>query len=221
LSLPVQAADVAGFVLAGGQSSRMGVDKALVEFAGRPLIALALGTLREAGLEAAIAGARSDLSSYASVVADAAADLGPLSGICAALASTTAQWVVFMTVDLPLVPASLVVYLLAHARITESLVTAAAVNGFPQTFPAVIHRDCVPVLEKELKDGRRGCYSAYQAAACDGGQSVAILPVEVLIQAGHVFHPYGLPATRWFSNLNSKLDLARAAAYPHLSHRVS
>ncbi len=41
------ACDASGFVLAGGQSSRMGRDKALLTFAGQPLIAHALAILRE------------------------------------------------------------------------------------------------------------------------------------------------------------------------------
>jgi len=54
--------DSAGFVLAGGLSSRMGTDKALVEFDGQPMICRAIEILRAAGLPVSIAGARSSLA---------------------------------------------------------------------------------------------------------------------------------------------------------------
>lgn len=87
----------AGFVLAGGQSSRMGRDKALELFGGRSLIEIALETLRQAGVDAAIAGARSELSGFAPVVEDREPDQGPLAGICAALSATSAERVAFVS----------------------------------------------------------------------------------------------------------------------------
>jgi len=74
----------------------MGVDKALVHLRGRPLVEHALEILRGAGLAASIAGARSTLSAFAAVVEDVEAGKGPLGGICAALASTSAQRAVFV-----------------------------------------------------------------------------------------------------------------------------
>ena len=138
--------DAAGFVLAGGQSSRMGQDKALLLFAGRPLVAHALSILTQAGLPASIAGARPSartaLESFAPVVEDPESGLGPLAGICAALASTSARYAVFLPVDLPLLPPALIGFLLHHARITGRAVTVPAVAGFNQTFPAVLDRQC-------------------------------------------------------------------------------
>ena len=105
-------ADAAGFVLAGGQSRRMGTEKSLLDFGGRPLIAHAVGILAAAGLPVSIAGAhaeaRSRLEPYAPLIPDTEPGLGPLGGICTALASTTAAYGVFLPVDVPLLPGSLI-----------------------------------------------------------------------------------------------------------------
>jgi molybdopterin-guanine dinucleotide biosynthesis protein A len=204
--------NAAGFVLAGGESSRMGTDKALVAFNGQPLIRRAIDILRAAGLPVSIAGARSPLESYGPVVPDAEPGLGPLAGICAALKSTSAKHAVFLPVDLPQMPASLVVYLLGHARITGSAITVSTVNAFPETFPVVLDRETLPALQQELAAGHRGCYSAFQSAAASLGQSVAAPPVEVLVQSGQVAHPDALPPARWFLNVNAPADLNRASA---------
>ena len=223
MSLPDSGADseAAGFVLAGGQSSRMGRDKALTELAGQPLVARALGILREAGLPGAIAGARSALAAFAPVVEDAAIGQGPLGGVCAAMASTQARHMVFLSVDMPLLPASLVAYLLRHAQITNAAVTVSSVNGFVQTFPAVVNRDTLPALETSLQSGRGGCFAAFRAAAGKLGQRFSILPVELLAQPGHVAHATGLPAALWFLNVNGPVELARAEGLYAGFYRVS
>lgn len=190
----------------------MGRDKALVLFAGRPLIAHALETLRHAGLTPSIAGARTSLDSFAPVVADSLPGAGPLGGICDALAATSARWAVFLPVDLPLLPASLIAVLLRRAQATERPVTLSSLSGFAQTFPVVIDRAAGPALEAELRAGRRGCFSGFQAAAASLGGTMDICAVELLVQAGQVAHPAGLPAAHWFLNVNSPQDHARAQA---------
>ncbi len=203
--------DAAGFVLAGGQSTRMGRDKALLLFDGQPLIARALATLREAGLPAAIAGARSNLAEFAPLIEDAHPGLGPLSGICAALAATPARRAVFVPVDLPLLPASLLCFLLHHAQITGHALTVPSINGFAQTFPAVLDRAVLPALQAELAAGHLGCFAAFRTASAALDQPVSEVAVELLVQAGHVGHPAGLPAAHWFLNVNTPKDLERAA----------
>jgi molybdopterin-guanine dinucleotide biosynthesis protein A len=192
--------DVIGFVLAGGQSTRMGRDKALLEFAGKPLVAHALSIFEEAGIPAMIAGAASPaLTSFpifAPIVEDASPGLGPLSGICTALSIISVRRAVFLPVDLPLLPPSLLVYLLRRARFTGSAVTVSSVSGFTQTFPAVLDRAALPALQNEL----------------DSQQSVSSIAVELLAQTGEISDPLGLPPIYWFLNLNTPGDLERAEA---------
>lgn len=205
-------AGASGFVLAGGQSSRMGRDKALLHFAGEPLIARALRILREAGLQVQIAGARTDLEQFALVINDTEPGRGPLAGICAGLAACETQGAVFMPVDLPLLPASLVTFMVRRAEVTGAAVTVPSVSGFAQTFPVVLQRAALPALTAALKQGSGGCFSAFQAAAAAAGQRAAVLPVEYLAQAGQVAHPDGLPPALWFLNVNSPAELRRAEA---------
>ena len=121
---PVQAM-AEGFVLAGGRSTRMGQDKALLPWAGRPLLEVALDKLRALPLAAAprIAGARSDLSYHAGVIADLHPGCGPLSGIEAALAASSRPLNVFLPVDVPLLPAQFLLWMLQRAETTGALVT--------------------------------------------------------------------------------------------------
>lgn len=203
-----------GFVLAGGRSSRMGADKALLALGGRPLIAHALATLRAAGLTASIAGARADvraaLTGFAPVVEDGEPDKGPLGGICAALAATAAELSVFLPVDLPLLPAVLVALLLRDAQTTGAPVTLVSVNGFAQTFPAVVGQAALAALRNELEAGRAGCFAAFQAAAAQLCQPLRVLPVEYLVQAGQMVDAVGMPAALWFLNVNAPEELELA-----------
>jgi molybdopterin-guanine dinucleotide biosynthesis protein A len=204
--------DVAGFVLAGGRSSRMGSEKALVEFAGEPLVVHALRTLRLAGVTGSIAGARLPLECFAPVVADTEPDRGPLGGICAALASTEANWAVFLPVDLPLLPALLVTFLLQEAQDEGTAVTVASVDGFAQTFPAVVRRAALPWLRAALQSGRGGCFAAFQAAAEGLRKSIHVVPIERVVKEWELALLKELPVQYWFLNVNAPADLLRAKA---------
>ncbi|WP_109485366.1 molybdenum cofactor guanylyltransferase [Occallatibacter savannae] len=207
MSLPHPEAE--GFVLAGGRSSRMGRDKALIEVASKPLVEHAIQILRGAGLESRIAGATSDLSTFAPLVPDLPDEsgLGPLAGICAALEACTSL-AVFLPVDLPLIPPSLIQYLVHHATVTNSTVTVVSVAGFVQTFPAVASRAALASLRTSLHSGDRNCLKAFRAVP--GGLSV--LPLELLVQAGQVKHPRALYPSQWFLNLNTPEDVQRLNA---------
>jgi molybdopterin-guanine dinucleotide biosynthesis protein A len=205
--------DAAGFVLAGGSSTRMGRDKAMLRIGDVPLIERSLAILRESGLSAAVVGERPDLSAYGAVVFDEETGRGPLQGVCRALASSGAVLALFLSVDAPLLPPSLLEYLLRHAATTGSAVTLSSVNGFVQTFPCVLRREILPALDGELRSGKGGCFAAFRSVARAVGQALSILPVELMAQAGHVCHPAGLPPAAWFLNVNTPGDLAAAGRW--------
>jgi len=207
--------DAEGFVLAGGRSTRMGAEKALVRLAGEPLVVHALRTLRQAGLTVSIAGAHVPLGTYAPVVADTEPGHGPLGGICSALAVTAAVRAVFLPVDLPLLPSALIGFLLEKARKHDAAITLFDVSGFMQTFPAVIDRAALPILREALRNGRAKCLSAFQAAAQGLARPMQIIPLEQAF-ASPTLECAPLLRDCWFLNVNEPADLARAEAC--LSH---
>lgn len=200
------------FVVAGGLSTRMGQDKALISLAGKPLIQHAIDIFRHAGLDPRIAGARSDFSSFAPILRDdpSGSGKGPLSGICTALASGTAELAVFLPVDLPLLPPRLVAYLLRHADITQSAVTLLSASSFVQTFPVVIRREALPLLHASLHSDDRNCLKAFREASRILSKPFTVLPVELLLQSGQIPHSDDFPPAVWFLNLNSSRELNRA-----------
>jgi len=111
---------------------------------------------------------------------------------------------------LPLLPASLIAYLIRRAEVTQSAVTLASAAGFAQTFPSVLDRAVLPALEAELDAGRGGAFAALHAAAAALGQRVQTVAVEYVAQSGQAEHPCGLPAALWFLNVNSPVELRRA-----------
>ncbi len=202
------------FILAGGQSSRMGRDKALTLLAGIPLILYACNLLRSVGLEPRIAGGQSDLSSFAPTVPDdpSLATLGPLSGICSALRTTPSPFALFLPVDLPLLPPTLIRYLLPHAMVTLSAATVVSVAGFTQTFPAVVAKAALPSLELSLRSDDRNSLRALRAAAEHISAPFSVLPVEMLLQAGQIPYSHAFYPASWFLNINTPQDLTRADA---------
>ncbi len=198
-----------GFVLAGGRSSRMGQDKALLRVGGRSLVDLALDKLRCIGVDAPrIAGARTDLSSHAAVVPDLHAGCGPLSGIEAALAATTRPLNLFLPVDMPLLPARFLHWMLLRAEITGALVTVSRFNGRPQPLCAVYHRDLLSPITAALLAGNYKVMAVVTAAAGQS-QTVDVFDTERLASTHPELLGYSpLPLYRWFHNCNLPEDMA-------------
>src|SRR5208282_1037037 len=119
-----------GFLLAGGKSSRMGMntDKAFLDFRGQTLLDRALTVMAAVCGSVAIVGDPAKFSKYGSTkyapaVADIFPGCGPLAGIHAALLHSTADLNLMLAVDMPFVSSELLSFLFAAAADNDAIVT--------------------------------------------------------------------------------------------------
>src|SRR5688572_9023694 len=91
-------------ILAGGQSRRMGRDKAWLEVEGQPLIRRQIKLAREIGATEVFISGRPDCD-YSTLgcpgLTDQFSNAGPLAGIERALDTATAPLLLVLAVDLP------------------------------------------------------------------------------------------------------------------------
>jgi molybdopterin-guanine dinucleotide biosynthesis protein A len=112
-------------ILAGGNSSRMGRDKAFLEIGGQTLLARQLGLARAVGAAEVFISGRAD-TDYTRfgcrVLLDNFSNAGPLAGIASALAIATTPLLLVLAVDLPRMTADFLCGLAAHATVTTGAI---------------------------------------------------------------------------------------------------
>jgi molybdopterin-guanine dinucleotide biosynthesis protein A len=181
----------------------MGRDKALLHYAGRPLIAHAVDLLKSAGVEPRIVGRRPDLVTYAPMVDDLHPGCGPLGGIEAALAASTSEWNCFLPVDLPLLPSVFLKYLIERARITGAAATIPTMAGEAEPLCAVYRRDLLAGIRESLGAGNYKVVDGINRSAQPS--EVDVFSVEA-VAATRDDWPLE-PLRRWFQNMNTPADL--------------
>lgn len=190
LNSPLKAA---GFVLAGGRSSRMGQDKALLQLGGVTLVERCLGKLRAVCDEVAIAGGQPELELYGRVIPDEAPGCGPMGGIVAALEQSSHEWNLFLPVDAPFVPEECLRELLQAAAEGGCVAVIARADGRLQPLCGAYSRTMLPVLRRELAEGRWKVAPALDLAG----------RVRVTDFAN----------VKWFANLNTPAEFSEAAEH--------
>src|SRR5664280_3682185 len=145
--------DVTAFILAGGRSSRMGTDKALLPLGRQTLLERALHTAAMVANTVFIAGPRERYARYGNVVEDVFPDCGPLGGIHAALWVTQTELNLMLSVDTPLMGPDFLAWLLEQARASSELIVVPEALGGLQPLGAVYRRPLRAVAEQALKRG--------------------------------------------------------------------
>ena len=146
-----------GFVLTGGQSSRMGRDKALLELRGRPMVLYVAESVVRATLSVTLVGSKERYASLGlPVVEDLVPGQGPLSGIHAALKESRTPLNLIVGCDMPFLDPAFLEHLLMVAAASDAEVTLPeTLDSGVAALCAVYHRDALPPVEQALQEGER------------------------------------------------------------------
>lgn len=156
----ISSVKITGLILAGGQGRRMGhVDKGLVLFNGRPMVASVIDRLRPQ-VDELLINANQNLEDYRRlgfrVIPDAIDGFaGPLAGLERGLAEAAHEWIVTCPCDSPFLPLDLVARL--RSALADPLADLAVAKTGNQAHPVfcLVRRSVHPHLREFLLAGGR------------------------------------------------------------------
>jgi molybdenum cofactor guanylyltransferase len=231
-------AEISGFVLAGGRSSRLGRDKALLpwppgvstEGYSQTLLQHAIVRLQCVCNTVLVCANSNDLAFGGTVIPDALPGSGPLGAIVAALEHSATDWNLLLAVDLPFLPVEVLQALVARACLGEqtgvasnpaSPQPAACVfpewDGLPQPLCGVYHRALAPGLRRALGAGKFKVMAALQEASDRVASNSETNPISRTFRiemwdadaCAAALQP-ALDPSEWFMNINTPGDWQRA-----------
>jgi molybdopterin-guanine dinucleotide biosynthesis protein A len=153
---------VAGIILAGGQSSRMGKNKALLPLPGNEQLTFVehLAHMLTASCSEVLLVVRDQAAASAydvlqdvRIVLDKIPGYGPLMGLYSGLSAIHTSHALVLAVDMPFVQPAMLTFLLSPPLTDTMLVPV--VNDVPQVLCAVYPRSILPIIEERLGQGRR------------------------------------------------------------------
>ena len=149
---------IAGFILTGGQSRRMGTDKSQLKLEGQSFVERIAGELAAATPSVTVVGndkAANHSSSKLPTVSDVYPQWGALGGVHAALFTCSADWALIVACDFPFVTRELFARL-ASFREGRDAVAPIQGDGVPQPLCALYRVEpCLERAEQLIKSGER------------------------------------------------------------------
>ena len=170
---------ISAFILAGGQSSRMGADKAFLDWAGRPLVTHMAELAKSVAAEVKIVGDPAKFAAFGPVVVDIYSGCGPLGGIHAALMNSDSELNLILGVDLPFLNAGLLSHVVSQAAESGAIVTVPSSRGRYEPLCAVYRKEFSVFAEKALQTGRFKIDALFQEV------SLRVVDEKELEGAGH------------------------------------
>lgn len=152
---------VTGVILAGGQSSRMGSNKALLPYRGGRFIEAIHHLLSELCDDLLLVTNTPEQYDFLPIrmASDLFPGMGALAGIHAALAHSRTSHILAVACDMPYLNPSLIRYLMARRDMADIIIPESA-HGL-EPLHAIYSRTCLQHAEASLQTGRRRIVSFF------------------------------------------------------------
>lgn len=142
--------NITAIIIAGGKSSRMGSNKALITYNGKRLIDWAIHKV-EPLVSTIIISSNTPLSGINyPIYADAFTDIGPLGGLHIGLAKSKTNWNLIIPCDMPNLDA-LVYYRLIEKTSNTLAVVPKHSNGNVEPLVALYHKSVHAYIETQIQ----------------------------------------------------------------------
>jgi len=170
-------------LLAGGQSRRMGTDKALLEMGGQPLWRRQVALLESlTPAEIIVSGPRRPgFPEALRNVEDSGAGGGPLAGLSSALRSATSAHVLVLAIDMPLMTTAFLTTLRERIAIGRGVVPflfeRETREKFYEPLAAIYPRECSLLVERHLASADWSMQTLVRAGVSAGLLSEYEIPV--------------------------------------------
>ncbi len=144
--------NVNGYILAGGKSSRMGADKGLLTFHGKPIVQKIIDQLKPAVKNVIIVSNNIEYKKFGfEVIADLIKDIGPAGGIHTALSHTDAEQIFVVSCDMPYITTDAIQYMIEQA--SQSQITLPLNHERMEPLFGVYSKKCLPIWQQLIEQG--------------------------------------------------------------------
>ena len=186
--------DCTAIIMAGGDSSRMGRDKANLALGEKTLLQSVAATMQQLFPQVIVSVRQPRAGIDLPQVCDEESDGGPLAGLVASLGKISTPWAFMVACDMPFVVPE-VVELLAGYRSGHQAVVPV-VHGHPQPLAAFYAASCLAQLRASLAAERKGLRDVLQQLDVRYVDEAGMLQVD--------------PHLRSFFDLDTPQDIAAA-----------
>src|SRR5882724_5509929 len=189
--------NISAVLLAGGESRRMGKDKATLPFRGKPLWQIQLELLRKLEPTEIFVSARTDpvwRPAGVQFVADDPPSRGPLSGLAASLAQMRTKHLLALAIDMPFITENYLKFLCSQTELCRGVI--AKIDYRFEPLAAIYPQEALTNVQSALS-GKDFSLQTVTSRLIEAGKLQVILVTE--------------REKKLFLNLNEPVDLRRCS----------